>query len=210
MGFFGFFRGTPKKRTLADIPTDELNRERLTCEQELAKKERDLAKLSKDQEQLEHEYASAKSEYDKKRVARLYQQCQKQQSMVDGWVTRLNKNLQIVNGFLMLKQNQEFYKKAGVLSVLSQLDVTEIEKFISEAAVDGALDNDKMASILQALESGNEMSSETDDGLADAMSQLERKTAGIKMDDGLNDVETTLKKKVDDGIRDVNQMLGEK
>ncbi|MDO4628455.1 MAG: hypothetical protein Q4C70_04660, partial [Planctomycetia bacterium] len=126
MGFFDFFRSAPQKQTLESLTLEDLNRERLTCQQELTKVEREQAKLLKDEEQLKNEYANATADFQKRSIARRIQDGRMQQKQVEGWINAVNKNLRVVNNFIMIKKNEAFYKRAGVLSILNNMDVADI------------------------------------------------------------------------------------
>lgn len=220
MGFFDFFRtAAPKKRTLSEISVDELNRERINCQQEMAKVERELEKLLKDESQLKNEYASAVSDSQRKSIARKIQDGRMRQRQVEGWISRVSQNQRIVQNFLMIKKNEEFYKRAGVLQILNTMDVVEIERFINESVVNGTLDNEKLVEILTTQENGLEQlfPVSTDSSLDDLMKELDRETApirdaqkGAEADKTLNKIQEDIQKKAEDGIRTLDQMLKER
>lgn len=216
MGFWDFFRGSQKQKTLADVTVDELNRERITCQTELAKVEKEREKLQTDENQLKNEYACATQDFQKKRIARKIQDVRVQQRQVDGWITRVNQNLRVVNNFLMIKKNQAFYERAGVLTLLNQMDVAEIERAINESIINGTLSNDKLVEVLQAQETGLEQlfPETSDNSLEDLMKELDAETAplrdanmGQKTDQVIDGLEKDILQKADEGMRSVDKLL---
>ncbi|MDO4551055.1 MAG: hypothetical protein Q4C96_07370 [Planctomycetia bacterium] len=216
MGFWDFFRGTQKQKTLADVSVDDLNRERITCQTELNKVEKEREKLQRDEEQLKSEYASATKDFQKKSIARKIQDVRTQQRQVEGWITRVNQNLRVVNNFLMIKKNQAFYERAGVLTLLNEMDVSDIERVINESVVNGTLSNEKLVEVLQAQENGLEQlfPETSDSSLDELMKELDQQTAplrdanlGEKADQGIEDLEKDLQEKADEGIRLVDKLL---
>ena len=47
------------------------------------------------------------------------------------------KMLQTVNNFVLIKDNMDFFEKMGVASMLTNMDMAEIETFIADATVEG-------------------------------------------------------------------------
>ncbi|MDO4628454.1 MAG: hypothetical protein Q4C70_04655, partial [Planctomycetia bacterium] len=88
--------------------------------------------------------------------------------------------------------------------------------YISQAAVDGALDNDKLVQVLQAQEDGMRQlfTNQESDGLDDLMKELDSETApirevnmGMKADTELDNLEKELQKQADDGMKNVDRLL---
>ncbi|MBE6427854.1 MAG: hypothetical protein E7028_04585 [Planctomycetaceae bacterium] len=216
---FGGNKETPK-RTFSDVSLDELNRERIGCQQEINKVERQQEALLKNENQLKNEYANATTEFQRKSIARKIQDGRMEQKQVEVWLTRLNQNIRIVNNFILTKKNQEFFERAGVLSLINTMDMEDFQKYIDDATVNGQLNNEKLVNILQAQDDAlsSLLPESSDDGLADLMAELDNEVApmrneimGEKADAGLADLESKLQKKAENGIQSVNrQLMGEK
>ena len=216
MGILDFFCSTPKKRTLGDISADELNRERITWQSELNRFEREESRLTQDETQLKNEYAGAESDQQKRSIARKIQDGRMRLKNLSVKITHCNKMVQVANNFLMIKENKEFFERAGVLSVLNGMDVTEIEKYVNEATADGMFQADKLATLLQAQEDGMaqfaSLSGEPD--LDSLMKELDQETVpirqekmGEKADSALDALQRELDAKANAGIESINKTL---
>ncbi len=156
MGFFDSILGK-KKRTLADIPTDELNRERIMMEQEQQKLEAESTRLFREEKTLRSEYANAESDLQKRSIARKIQDIRCQLAGLETRLTYCGKMLRSVNGFLAIKSNADFFKRMGVGPLIANMDIVEIERYIADTTVEGTLQQEKLAAMLQRLDGGAAM-----------------------------------------------------
>ena len=179
MGFLSGLFGK-KKRTLKDLTVDDLKREQLTLQQEQSRLDRETEKLEKDERQLKSEYAEASSPALKRSIARKVQDLRTRSAGLETRMSYLQKMLRSVNGFLMIKENMAFFEKMGVASALAEMDMAEIETFINEATVEGTLQQEKLASMLQQVTDGVERISESaaDGSLDELMAELDSEVAG--------------------------------
>lgn len=168
-----------KKRTLKDLTVDDLRREQLGLQQEQIRLDRQLERLDKDESQLKSEYAEGASVTQKKATARKIQDIRTRRMGVDTRVSYLQKMLRTVNGFLLIKENMAFFDKMGVASALAEMDTGEIEAFINEATIDGTLQQEKLAAMLQQVTDGVEQisASAADGSLDDLMAELDGEVA---------------------------------
>lgn len=174
MSFFGSLFGK-KKRTLSDLGLDDLKREQITLQQEQRKIDQELGRAEKDEQQLKSEYAEATSPTQKKIVARKIQNARMMMKASETKSTHCYKMLQTVNNFILIKDNMEFFEKMGVASMLTNMDMAEIETFIADATVEGALQQEKLATMLQQVSDGVEQITEagSDGTLDDLMAELD-------------------------------------
>ncbi|MGB0599797.1 MAG: hypothetical protein ACPGLY_24195 [Rubripirellula sp.] len=176
MALFGLFGS--KKRSLRDYGLDDLNRERIGLEQEQRKIDKEISDLAEDESQLKSEYAQAGSPAQKKMVARKIQSLRVRGRGIDAKSAHCHKMLQAVNNFVIIKDNMEFYERMGVASEIAKMDLAEIETFVNEATIEGTLQQEKLASMLQQVSEGAEqiMSGVADESLDDLMSELDGET----------------------------------
>lgn len=177
MGIFSFF--SPKKKTLRDIKKEDLMRERVSLEGEQRKIEREMENIIKDEKQLKSEYAAASSDMQKKSVARRIQTLRSRAGSLDMRMATCGKMLASVQGFLSIKENEEFFSRVGVGSIMNNMDVAEIESYVAECTVNGTLQQEKLAAVMQSLEQGMQSMSEmgADNSLEDIMAELDTECA---------------------------------
>lgn len=156
--------GLKKRISLKSLPIDDLRREHISVKSELEKLEVESEKLEEEESQRKEEYKAAHlaKQENKKRAIAL--KIQNLQVMKKGLETRLaytNRMFQTVAGLLMIKENMEFFNRLGVGSLISNMDMVELEKFIQSATVEGTLQQEKLAMMLQSVTDGTEMLAET-------------------------------------------------
>jgi hypothetical protein len=202
-----------KQRTLKDLTTDDLRREQLGLQQEQLRLDRELERLDKDESQLKNEYAEASTPTQKKSIARKIQDLRTRRLGAETRVSYLQKMLRSVNGFLLIKENMAFFDKMGVASALARMDMSEIEAFINDATVEGALQQDKLAALLQAVDDGVTTISEsaTDGSLDELMAELDGEvtqqpvSAGTETDRDLSEVMSELDAAISRGAQAARQ-----
>jgi len=173
-GLFG-----KKKRTLRDLTTDDLTREQITLKNEQRRIDQEAARLDKDEAQLKSEYAEAATDTQKRSIARRIQDTRTRRGGIETRSAYCHKMGRSINGFLVIKQNMEFFERMGVASALSEMDMSEVEAFINEATVEGTLQQDKLAAMLQQVTEGVDQITESaaDSSLEDLMAELDGEAA---------------------------------
>jgi hypothetical protein len=174
MAFFSGLFGR-KKRTLRDLSLDDLTREQITLKNEQRKLDQEMERLERDEAQLKTEYAEAKQDNQRRAVARKIQDLRTRRGGAETRIAYCHKMLRSVNGFLVIKENMEFFERMGVASALSEMDMSEIEAFINEATVEGTLQQEKLAAMLQQVSEGVERITEaaSDSSLDELMAELD-------------------------------------
>ncbi len=189
-----------RKPTLKDLTLDDLRREQMGLQREQLRLDRDLERLDRDESQLKNEYAEASGVTQKKAVARKVQELRSRRMGLDTRVAYLQKMMRTVNGFLLIKENMAFFDKMGVASALTQMDMGEIEAYINEATIEGTLQQDKLAALLQQVTDGVDQIAESagDSSLDELMAELDGEvteraaTAGRQADRELGSVMSEL------------------
>ena len=185
-----------KRPSLWNLKLDDLNRERITLQTQQSKLDRESDRLHRDEALYKGDYAEATTPAQKKSVARKIQNARLQARANDAKSSHCHKLLQSVNNFILIKDNMEFFDRMGVSSMLTQLDEAEIGAYINEATIEGTLQQDKLASMLQQVSEGAEQITEgaADAGLDELMAELDGEASGgvTEGGGGLKDVMTEL------------------
>ena len=191
-----------KTPTLWNLKLDDLNRERITLQQEQHKLDMEADRLHKDEIQLKSEYGVAQTPTQKKIVARKIQNVRLRNRAIDTKSTHCYKLAQTVNNFILIKENMEFFDRMGVATILTQMDMGEIETYINEATVEGTLQQEKLAGVLQQVSEGSEriIESTVDQSLNELMAELD----GEESED-LKDADIALDAAIAKGERAVRQ-----
>ncbi len=166
------------KPTLKSLSLDDLKREHVSVETEWNKLFEECEQAENDDIQLKEEYKAAHAGGRlqlKRTLALKLQNLQLKRKGLDTRLAYTNKMLQAVTGLLTIKENMHFFEKLGVGSLLTQMDLGELEKFVLDATVEGTLQQDKLAAALQGITGGIESLSQSsvDTGIDDFMDELD-------------------------------------
>ena len=197
--------GMKKKFSLRNLPLDDLRREHISVKNELEKLEVEAGKLEEEEAQRKEEYKAAhlaKQENKKRTVALKIQNLQVQKKGVETRLAFSQKMYQTVSGMLMIKENMEFFNRLGVGSILANMDETELTRFIQDATVEGTLQQEKLAMMLQGVMDGTDLISATagESTTGDLMSELDAEL-------GLNVSERTEKDAELEAVREIDALL---
>jgi len=170
--------GGKKRPTLKQLPLDTLKREQLTVQHELNNLEKENEKLEKTESQYKEEYRAAHAagrDSLKRSVAQKLQVHRMRRKGIDTQLAYTNKMFQTVTGMLIIKENMAFFERLGVGSVISNMDLGELENYVTEATVEGTLQQEKLAAMLQGITTGVERLSgvSQDTGIGDLMAELD-------------------------------------
>lgn len=149
-----FGKGKP---TLKSLSVDDLKREHISVESEWNKLINESEKIANDEGQIKEEYkaAHAAGKLPLKRViAQKLQNLELRRKGIDTRLAYTTKMLQTVTGLLTIKENMVFFEQLGVGSLLAQMDIGELERFVLDATVEGTLQQEKLASALQEVSGG--------------------------------------------------------
>ena len=198
MNRIGKLFGGKKKPTLKQLPLDDLKREQLTVQSELRKLEIENDKIEKDEFQLKEEYKAAHAagrESLKRSVAQKLQNLQMRRKGTDTRLAYTNKMYQTVTGMLIIKENMAFFEKLGVGSVISDMDLGELENYVAEATIEGTLQQEKLATMLQGINDGVSQLSgvSQDESLGDFMSELDAELIGNSGQQTARDITDVMK-----------------
>lgn len=148
-----------KKPTLKQLSLDVLRREQITIQNELRKLEIENEKNEREEYRLKGEYKEAhESNRDalKRSIARKLQNIALRHRGLEARLGHTNKMYQTLTGMLIIKENMAFFEKLGVGSVICDMDLGELESFVTEATIEGTLRQEKLAAMLQGVDVGVE------------------------------------------------------
>ena len=170
-----FGKGKP---TLKSLSIDDLKREHVSVETEWNKLIDESEKNTADDAQLKEEYRAAHTAGKvpmKRIIAQKLQNLQLKQKGIETRLAYTTKMLQTVTGLLTIKENMVFFENLGVGSLLTQMDIGELERYVMDATVEGKLQQDKLAAMLQEISGGVDALSQTssDSGIDEFMNNLD-------------------------------------
>ncbi len=167
-----------RKKTIKSVTADDLHKERIGLENEERRLVKELDRLRKDDGQLISEYAAAGNSGDKhqkKILARRIQELRSQMGAVDQRHGFLTKQMRVVNGLTVIKENDAFFERLGANSKLNNMDLVELQQYVEQATIDGELTNEKLETLVSTMNEANAAlaDSEADTGLNDFMGSLD-------------------------------------
>jgi hypothetical protein len=170
-----FGKGKP---TLKSLSVDDLRREHISVETEWNKLIEDSEKVNADDAQLKEEYKAAHAAGKlpiKRTIAQKLQTLELKRKGIDTRLAYTTKMLHAVTGLLTIKENMVFFEKLGVGSLLAQMDIADLERFVLDATVEGTLQQDKLAAALQGITGGVDtlVQSSGDPGIDEFMDNLD-------------------------------------
>ncbi len=90
----------------------------------------------------------------KRSVAQKLQNLRMRRKGVETRLSYTSKMFQTVMGMLIIKENMNFFEKLGVGSVISNMDLGELENYVTEATIEGTLHQEKLAAMLRGVSEG--------------------------------------------------------
>ncbi|MDR2756079.1 MAG: hypothetical protein LBC20_10255 [Planctomycetaceae bacterium] len=169
---------TKKKMTLAQVQLGDLKREQFKLEGDVRRLEKEEEQLQKEKEQNEDKYRNAHAagkEFVKKTIIRKLETLKIQTKSVETRLKTCYSLYQTTIGLIAVKENQTFFEKLGVGSLVMKMDIDELQSFIQEATVEGELQQDKLARLLGAT---NAMTETNDLGDAILISEYDAELLG--------------------------------
>lgn len=189
---------TGKKR-LDRISVDELRKERLRLEQVEQRIGREVDGLESRKRDLFAKGRDEASQRQQIAMARKIKELDSTAQAKDRQLAMISRQLRILSGFSMIKENQALVKDLGVSSIVSKMDLGELQTFVERATVEGQFQMDRFAEILKTLEvpEGMEMAGEDDDTLAIVAAmqearEAEQDTPEAAVDAGMKKVDDVL------------------
>lgn len=189
------------KRRLDKISIDELRKERIRLEQVEQRIGRDVDGLESRKRDLFAKGRDEASQRQQIAMARKIKELDATAQAKDRQLAMISRQLRILSGFSMIKENQALVKDLGVSSIINKMDLAELQTFVERATVEGQFQMDRFAEILKTLEvpEGMEMAGEDEDTLAIVAAMQEARDAEqdapeVAIDAGMKKVDDVLHK----------------
>lgn len=141
-----------RRKTIQGVSGEDLRRERLGLDNEERRLKKDIDRIRDDDRRLMAEYVEAKKVSDApqmKFVARKVEELRDHAKSLDQRHAFLTKQMRILNGLILLKENESFLKRVG--STALSMDLTELQLFVEEATSDGELTQERLDTLLQTM-----------------------------------------------------------
>lgn len=149
-----------KKTKLQDLSLDDLKYELVHLEQDERKTLANLREIEEKKKQLFAAAVSAGSDREKLSFARKIKQLDIEAGSLDKELQMNSRQQRAVNGLYLLKKRTEKTSESGLNTILSQIDMGELLRYIDTASTDGEFHMDKFDEILRGLEDAEMVSPE--------------------------------------------------
>lgn len=141
-----------RRKTIQSIASEDLRRERLGLDNEERRLKKDIDRVRDDDRRLLAEYAEARKSNNAsqlKFIARKIEELRDQMKSFDHRHAFLSKQMRILNGIILLKENESFLKRVG--STALSMDLTELQMYVEEATSSGELTQERLDNLLQTM-----------------------------------------------------------
>jgi hypothetical protein len=141
------------KKSLQKITIDELRKERLRLEQVEQRVGREVDDLEKRKQQLFVKGKDETSQRQQIAIARKIKELDAGGKGKDRQLAMISRQVRILSGLSAIKENESLVKELGVSSVVSRMDLDELQKYVEQATVEGQFQMERFAQILKTMES---------------------------------------------------------
>ena len=194
----GLFTG---KKGLDKVTVDELRMERIRMEQVEQRVGREVDGLEARKRELFAKGRDESSQRQQVSLARKIKELDAAVQAKDRQLALISRQMRILSGFSIIKENQALVKDMGVSSIISKMNLDELQSFVEKATVDGQFQMERFGQILKTIEGpeGMEMAGEDADTLAIVAAMQEAK-----------DAEQDSPEVIEEGMKKVDQVLHKK
>jgi len=189
------------KKRLEKISVDELRKERLRMEQIEQRVGREIDDLEKRKGQLFLKGKDEQSQRQQIAIARKIKELDATAKAKDRQLAMVSRQIRILSGLSAIKENQSLVQELGVSSIVSKMDMDELQSYVDKATVEGQFQMERFAQILKTMETGEDLGlgeGEDADTLAIVAAMQEAKGAEIENPDAA----------VSESIKKVDDILG--
>jgi len=144
-----------RKKTIDQVTGEQLRREKIRIEQVEARAIREVEAFEERKESLFLKGKDEPSQRQQIIIARKIKELDAQAKAKDKQLALVSRHLRAINGFVQLKENKKLVEEMGVGSVLSNMDLDELQVYVENATVEGELQLDRFGQLVQALEHGH-------------------------------------------------------
>ena len=193
----GLFSG---KKRLDKITTDELRKERIRLEQVEQRITREVEELEVRKRELFVKGRDESSQRQQVALARKIKELDAGAQAKDRQLAMISRQTRILSGLQILKENQALATDMGVSSIISKMDLDELQSYVEKATVEGQFQMERFAQILKAMDTGDGLElaeAEDADTLAIVAAMQEARGAEVTDPDAA----------LESGMRKVDQIL---
>lgn len=144
--------GKAKKRSIEDVPVEELKREKVRMEQEERKLLNEIRTLEAQKRALFDEGVRKASEREQRVFARRIKELDAQSNNYDRLLQSISKQMRVLNGLVQIKERIRMDKEWGIAGLVSNLNLEDLMAYVSEASVTGEFNMNMFDDVLNVLE----------------------------------------------------------
>ncbi len=152
-----------KKKTMADLSTHTLDLERTRLEEEERRILVRLQRVEEEKKRLFLQGTKESSQRQKVVIARKIKEIDEQGKELDSRASMISKQLRAVNRFTSVHRNKMKLQEKGVWSVISDMSTEELDTVLTKGIVDGTIENEKILSLLDIIETDPRITRELDE-----------------------------------------------
>jgi hypothetical protein len=167
------------KKRLDKITSDEIRRERIRLEQTEQRVGREVEDLEARKRALFAKGRDESSQRQQIALARKIKELDAAAQAKDRQSAMISRQMRILSGLQILKENTSLIKDMGVSSIVSRMDLADLQAYVDKATVEGQFQMERFAEILKTIETpeGMELAGEDSDTLAIVAAMQEAKDA---------------------------------
>ncbi len=167
--------GPPKKRSIEDVPVEELKREKVRLEQEERKLLNEIRTLESQKRSLFDEGVRKASEREQRVLARRIKEVDAQANNYDRMLRSVSKQMRVLNGFIQIKERIRMDKEWGIAGLVSNLNLEDLMSYVSEASVNGEFNMNMFDDVLNVMEKNDAVSPtfQEDEDVMDIMKEMQ-------------------------------------
>ncbi len=143
---------TTKEIKLKDLKQDDLLKEKIRLEKEERNYKLKFDDLESRKNNLDSQGRRSVSEREMIILARNVKELDLEMSNIDKMMQVISKQKRIINGLIMVKENERLLSQSGVTSLLNNIDMQDLIKYVDQASVDGEFHLEKFDQLLITLE----------------------------------------------------------
>ena len=192
-----------RKKSIDRVSMDELRREKIRLSQEESRMTSQVEKLERQKQEF---FAKGKDEPSQRQqmiIARKIKELDARAKNADKMLGMISSQIRALNGFVQLKENQQFLKERGLSSLIGKIDLPRLQRLVEDASVEGQLQMDKLAGLVTTLEESErlvDVGAEDTDTLSIVSAMQEAKAAEeedpqVALEQGMKKVDQILEKK---------------
>lgn len=169
---------SPLNRNLQQVDLADLRKERITLDNEERRLQKQNASVQQQRLRVLQEYHTAReqgADHQAKIIARQLKNIDDQLRGFDLRHDTLNKQQRMVNGLMVLKENESFITRIAGNSRLNQMNLVELQNWVEQATEKGDLTTERLEQMIGTMDSNFDTShAQPDVNLDDYMANLDK------------------------------------